>query len=44
MVERLILRALSKDPAMRPSMARLAIELEELADAETSGHTLKLAV
>jgi serine/threonine protein kinase len=44
MVERLILRALAKDPAMRPSMAQLATELEELADAETSGQTLKLAV
>jgi eukaryotic-like serine/threonine-protein kinase len=44
MVERLILRALAKDPAMRPSMAQLATELEELADVESSGQTLKLAV
>jgi serine/threonine protein kinase len=32
-LDRLILRALAKDPADRPTMMQLAIELADLADA-----------
>ncbi len=43
-LERLILRALAKDPALRPSMAELATELGDLADAGISSDTIKMAV
>jgi serine/threonine protein kinase len=43
-LERIILRALAKDPAMRPSMAELATELGYLADAACASDTLRMAV
>lgn len=42
-VERLVLRALAKDPALRPTMAELALALADLADAG-AGATLRMAV
>jgi serine/threonine protein kinase len=39
-LERLILRALAKDPATRPTMSELAARLDELADSALPGHTL----
>ncbi|HEX4450773.1 MAG TPA: serine/threonine-protein kinase [Kofleriaceae bacterium] len=36
-VERLILRALAKEPAMRPTMTELAMRLDELAGAAPAG-------
>jgi eukaryotic-like serine/threonine-protein kinase len=43
-LERMILRALAKDPAMRPSMEQLAAELAELADVAMASETLQMAV
>ena len=43
-LERLILRSLAKDPELRPSMAELAHELGELADAMVATDTLRFAV
>ena len=43
-LDRLILKMLAKDPAARPTMAELAIALDDLAEHETSGHTLQLAI
>lgn len=43
-VERLVLRALAKDPAMRPSMADLADALADLADVAMASETLRMAV
>ncbi len=43
-LERIILRALAKDPALRPSMAQVAAELAELADIALASETLRMAV
>jgi len=43
-VERLIMRALSKDPAMRPTMLELARELGDLADLESCSSTMPMAI
>ena len=43
-LERMILRALAKDPAMRPSMEQFAAELGDLADIALSSETLRMAV
>jgi serine/threonine protein kinase len=43
-VERLVLRALAKDPALRPSMAELADALADLAEVADSSTTLRMAV
>jgi serine/threonine protein kinase len=43
-LERCVMRALAKDPAMRPTMAELARELGELAEAMTARETLRMAV
>jgi len=43
-LERLILRSLAKDPALRPSMEQLAAELGDLADVAMASETLRMAV
>jgi eukaryotic-like serine/threonine-protein kinase len=43
-VERLILRALSKDPAMRPTMLELARDLGDLAEFERCVETQPMAI
>jgi serine/threonine-protein kinase len=43
-LERLILRSLAKDPAMRPTMRELADELGDLADAMTLSETVPMAM
>jgi eukaryotic-like serine/threonine-protein kinase len=43
-VERLVLRALAKEPSLRPSMAELADALAELADVSLASETLRMAV
>ncbi len=43
-LERVILRALAKDPAARPTMTEMAAELDELADALSAGATLRMRV
>lgn len=43
-VERLVMRALAKDPAMRPTMLELARALGDLADAEACSSTLPMAL
>jgi serine/threonine-protein kinase len=43
-VERLVLRALAKEPALRPTMAELADALAELADVSLASETLRMAV
>ena len=43
-VERLVMRALAKDPALRPTMAELALALAELADVASASETLRMAV
>ena len=43
-VERLVLRALAKDPAMRPTMAELADAFADLADVASASETLRMAV
>ena len=43
-VERLIMRALSKDPAMRPTMLELAQDLGDLAEAESCSVTMPMAM
>jgi serine/threonine protein kinase len=42
--ERLILRALAKDPAMRPSMLELARDLGDLVEAEGCSETRPMAM
>jgi serine/threonine protein kinase len=42
-LERLILRALAKQPAMRPTMAELAAALDDLADAASPADTMRMA-
>ncbi|MDB4955221.1 MAG: Serine/threonine protein kinase [Myxococcales bacterium] len=43
-LERIILRALTKEPALRPKMAELAFELGELADALSASETLRMRI
>jgi serine/threonine-protein kinase len=43
-LERVILRALAKDPAARPTMHELAAELADIADALAAATTLPMAV
>jgi serine/threonine protein kinase len=43
-LERVIMRALAKDPAMRPTMAEVAIELGDLADALSASETLRMRI
>ena len=43
-LERVILRALAKDPAMRPTMRELADELGDLADAMSLSVTMPMAI
>ena len=43
-VERLVVRALAKEPALRPTMAELADALADLADVSDAGETLRMAV
>jgi serine/threonine-protein kinase len=43
-LERLVLRALSKDPAMRPTMTELANELGDLADMMAATETMPMAL
>jgi serine/threonine-protein kinase len=43
-LERIILRALAKDPAHRPTMLELAAALADIADAMSAGDTLRWAV
>ena len=43
-LERVVLRALAKDPALRPTMHALAAELVDLAEAMTAHKTLRMAV
>jgi serine/threonine protein kinase len=43
-LERVILRALTKDPALRPTMHQLAEELGELADAMSLTTTMPMAI
>lgn len=43
-VERLIMRALAKDPAMRPTMQELARELGDLSDAAQCNETIPMAI
>jgi serine/threonine-protein kinase len=43
-VERLIMRALAKDPAMRPTMLELACELGDLAEVESCSVTMPMAI
>ena len=43
-VERLVMRALAKDPELRPSMAELAFAFAELADVASTSETLRMAV
>jgi len=43
-VERLVMRALSKDPAMRPTMAELARELGDLAEIDQCCQTMPIAM
>jgi serine/threonine-protein kinase len=43
-VERLVLRALAKDPAHRPTMAELALAFSDLADVASTSETLRMAV
>jgi serine/threonine-protein kinase len=43
-LERIIMRALAKDPELRPTMADLAAELGDLADVLATSDTLRLAV
>jgi serine/threonine-protein kinase len=42
-LERVILRALAKDPALRPTMIALSAELAELVDERNPGDTLRMA-
>jgi serine/threonine protein kinase len=43
-LERIILRALTKEPALRPTMAELATELGDLADALSATETLRMRI
>jgi serine/threonine protein kinase len=43
-LERLVLRALAKDPACRPTMADLATELGDLADMMAATETMPMAL
>jgi serine/threonine-protein kinase len=43
-LERVIMRALAKDPAMRPTMRELADELGDLGDALTLSETMPMAI
>jgi hypothetical protein len=43
-LERVILRALAKDPALRPTMRELADELGDLADAMSLTITMPMAI
>jgi serine/threonine protein kinase len=43
-LERVILRSLAKDPAVRPTMRELADELGDLADAMTLSQTMPMAI
>ena len=43
-LERIIMRALAKDPALRPTMRQLADELGDLADALTATTTMPMAM
>jgi serine/threonine-protein kinase len=43
-LERVILRALAKDPELRPTMSELAITLGELADVMLAGETLRMSI
>jgi serine/threonine protein kinase len=43
-LERVILRALAKDPALRPTMRELADELGDLADAMSLSVTMPMAI
>jgi len=42
-LERLVMSALAKDPALRPTMAELARALHHLADVPSAGDTLRMA-
>ena len=43
-LERVILRALAKDPAHRPTMRELADELGDLADSMSLSETMPMAI
>jgi hypothetical protein len=43
-LERLVLRALAKDPAHRPTMAEIATELGDLADMLSATETMPMAI
>ncbi len=43
-LERLVLRALAKDPAMRPTMLEMAIDLGDLVEMLTADHTMPMAL
>jgi serine/threonine protein kinase len=43
-LERLVLRALAKDPAMRPTMLEMAIDLGDLVEMMTADHTMPMAL
>jgi serine/threonine-protein kinase len=43
-LERLLMRTLAKDPALRPTMAELADALADLAGVPMTGETLRMAV
>jgi eukaryotic-like serine/threonine-protein kinase len=43
-LERLIMRSLSKDPSMRPSMMEVALELGDLVEMMQSEHTMPIAL
>jgi serine/threonine-protein kinase len=42
-LERIVMRALAKEPALRPTMAELARALRRLADVPNAGDTLRMA-
>jgi serine/threonine-protein kinase len=43
-LERLIMRALAKDPSMRPSMMEVALELGDLVEVMLADHTMPMAI
>jgi serine/threonine protein kinase len=42
-LERIVMRALAKEPALRPTMTELARALHRLADVPNAGDTLRMA-
>jgi hypothetical protein len=43
-VERIVMRTLAKDPALRPTMAELARDLGDIVDAMSATTTMPMAM